>query len=228
VTPEAFPPVIDQDTFERVQVALKKRLAKKTDEEILDALRCLFRRKGELTEKIIKNARNAPTLSTCFYRLGRFREIYKRVGYDPPAGRFMMTESKAITWKLRAQVLSQIAEQFPQRAQFFCLLGRQRLMVQLDKSLTISLLMCRSERTRGGGLGWNMIPAPSERDYITLLCRLNKENTGVHSFYLFRRIDKGISFKVDERDLWWAKGKRIELAQLCDSAKEMARSENRV
>jgi hypothetical protein len=99
-------------------------------------------------------------------------------------------------------------------------------MVQLDKSLTISLLICRSERTRGGGLGWNIIPAPSERDYITLLCRLNKENAGVHSFYLFRRIDKGIHFKVDERDPWWAKGKRIEIAQLCDSANEMARSAN--
>ena len=226
VTPEAFLPVIDQDTFERVQVALKKRLAKKTDKEILDALRSLFRRKGELSEKIIKNARNAPTLSTCYYRLGRFREIYKRVGYDPPAGRFTMSESKAVTWKLRAQVLSHISELFAQRAQFFCLLGRQRVMVQLDKSLTISLLTCRSERTRGGGIGWNIIPAPSEREYITLLCRLNKENTGVHSFYLFRRIDKGINFKVDERDPWWAKGKRIELAQLCDSANEMARSEN--
>ena len=226
VTPDAFPPVIDQGTFERVQVTLKKRLAKKTDEEILDALRCLFRRKGELSEKIIRNARNAPTLSTCYYRLGRFREIYKRVGYDPPAGRFTMSESKAVTWKLRAQVLSHISEVFAQRAQFFCLLGRQRVMVQLDKSLTISLLTCRSERTRGGGLGWNIIPAPSERDYITLLCRLNKENTGMHSFYLFRRIDKGINFKVDERDPWWAKGKRIELAQLCDSANEMARSEN--
>jgi hypothetical protein len=55
---------------------------------------------------------------------------------------------------------------------------------------------------------------------------LNKENKGVHSFYLFRWIDKGINFKVDERDPWWAKGKRIELAQLCDSANEMARSEN--
>jgi site-specific DNA recombinase len=32
VTPDAFPPVIDQDTFERVQIALKKRLATKTDE----------------------------------------------------------------------------------------------------------------------------------------------------------------------------------------------------
>jgi DNA invertase Pin-like site-specific DNA recombinase len=226
VTPDAFTPVIDQETFERVQVALKKRLAKKTDKEILDVLRCLFRRKGELTEKIIRNARNAPPLSTCFRRLGPFREIYKRVGYSAPPGRFARVEGKAVTWKLRAQVLSHISELFSQRVQFFCLLGRQRVMVQLDKSLTISLLICRSERTRGGGLGWNIIPAPSERDYITLLCRLNKENAGVHSFYLFRRIDKGIHFKVDERDPWWAKGKRIEIAQLCDSANEMARSAN--
>ena len=33
--------------------------------------------------------------------------------------------------------------------------------------------------------------ASSEREYITLLCRLNKEHTRVHSFYLFRRSDKG-------------------------------------
>ena len=226
VTPDAFLPVIDQNTFERVQVALKERLAKKTDEEILEALRRLFRRKGELTEKIIKNDRNAPTLSTCFYRLGRFSEIYKRVGYDAPPANFTRSESRATTFKIRAQVLSQIAEQFSQRAQFFCLLGRQRLMVHLDRSLTIALLICRSDRTRGGGLGWNIIPIPSEREYLTLLCRLNKENTGVHSFYLFRRIDKGTHSLLDERDPWWADGKRIELSQLCEAANEISRVEN--
>jgi hypothetical protein len=100
-------------------------------------------------------------------------------------------------------------------------------MVHLDKSHTISLLMCRSARTRGGGLGWKIIPAPSEREYVALLCRLNKENDAVHSFYLFRRIDdKGVNSLADDRDPWWGKGKRIELAQLCDSAKEMSRSES--
>jgi hypothetical protein len=53
---------------------------------------------------------------------------------------------------------------------------------------------------------------------------LNKENTGVHSFYLTRKIDKGNPFLVDERDPWRGKGKRIELAQLCDSAQEMSES----
>jgi hypothetical protein len=80
----------------------------------------------------------------------------------------------------------------------------------------------------GAGLGWNIIPAPSEREYVTLLCRLNKENTGVHSSYLFRRIDKGIHSKVDERDSWWAKGRRMQLEQLCDSAKGMSDSEDAV
>ena len=100
------------------------------------------------------------------------------------------------------------------------------MVVQLDKTLTISLLMCRSDRTRGDGLGWNIIPIPSEREYTTLLCRLNKGNKEVHTFYLFRKIDKENHSLVDERDPWWAKGKRIELAQLCDSAEEMSRSES--
>jgi DNA invertase Pin-like site-specific DNA recombinase len=227
VTPYAYPPVIDPDTFERVQVALKKRLTRPTDEELLDVLRRLLRRKGELTENIIKNARNVPNISLYYNRFGPFREIFKRIGYEPPPANFAKAESRAISWKLRAQVLAQIAELFPQRAQFFCLLARQRVVVQLDKSLTISLLMCRSDRTRGGGLGWNIIPIPSEREYTTLLCRLNKGNTEVHSFYLFREIDKGNKHSlVDERDPWWAKGKRIKLEQLGDSAKEMSRSEN--
>ena len=226
VTPEAFPPVIDPDTFERVQVALKKRLTRPTDEELLDVLRRLLRRKGELTENIIRNARNVPNIRLYYERFGPFREIFKRIGYEPPPANFAKAESRAISWKLRAQVLSQIAELFPQRAQFFCLLARQRVVVQLDKTLTISLLMCRSDRTRGDGLGWNIIPIPSEREYTTLLCRLNKGNKEVHTFYLFRKIDKENHSLVDERDPWWAKGKRIELAQLCDSAEEMSRSES--
>ena len=227
VTPKAFPPVIDPDTFERVQLALKKRLTRPTDEELLGVLRRLLHRKGELTENIIRNARNVPNLRLYYERFGPFREIYKRIGYEPPPGTFAKAESRAISWKLRAQVLSRIAELFPQRAQFFCLLARQRVVVQFDKSLTISLLMCRSDRTRGGGLGWNIIPVPSEREYTTLLCRLNRGNIGVHSFYLFRKIDKGNKhFLVDERDPWWAKGKRIKLEQLGDFAKEMSCSEN--
>jgi hypothetical protein len=37
-------------------------------------------------------------------------------------------------------------------------------------------------------------------------------------FYLFRGIDKETHSLVDEREPWWAKGKRPD-AQLCDSAK---------
>ena len=108
VRPGAFSPLIGQATFDRVQEILKQPRQIKSDEELLDALRRLLRRKGELSEKIIRGAPDTPRLATYFRRLGRFRHRYKLLGYKAPPGTFTKVESKFVTLGLRAKVLSEI------------------------------------------------------------------------------------------------------------------------
>ena len=218
VKPNAFSPIIDQKTFDRVQTTLKKRLEKWADEEMLEILRRLLRRKGRLTEKIIFNAPNTPGNSTYHHHFGGFANIFRLIGYDPPPGNFLRVERREVTVQLRSQILSQIAELFPQKVTTVHLPGHSRVMVQFDNAIRLSVILCRSRRMRRGTLGWVLNPVSSEREYMTLICRLNRKNDGVHSFLLFDRIDK-LKHCMNEHDSWWKAGKRLELWELYEAVK---------
>ncbi len=219
VKPKAFVSIVDQKTFDRVQTTLKKRLENWEEEEMLDILRRLLRRKGRLTEKIIFDAPNTPGLSTYFHGLGGFAKIFQMIGYDPPPGNFLRVEHRKVTLQLRSKVLSQIAEFFPQRITTLSLPRHTRAMVQFDNAIRLSIMMCRSRRRRHNTLGWVVNPVASERDYKTLICRLNRKNDGIHSFLLFDGIDKVKLCVINENDPWWGTGRRLELWELYEAVK---------
>ena len=223
VRPKAFSPIINQKTFDRVQAILKKRLENWTKKEMLGGLRRLLRRKGKLTEKIIVADPNTPGITTYRHHFGSFSNIFRQIGYDPPAGNFVRVEHREITYKLRAQLLAQITDLFPQVTSFR-LPGRSRMMVQFDNSIRVSVIICRSCRMRGGILGWLLNPIPRERDYITLVCRLNRENKGIHSLFLFDGIEHVQTCRIKEGDPWWKTGRQLELWELYKTTKEISHS----
>jgi DNA invertase Pin-like site-specific DNA recombinase len=186
VRPGAFSPIIDQRTFDRVQLVRKRRLERLTDEELLCRLKALLRTKGKLTEKLIANARNMPPLSTYRWRFNGWRQIYKQIGYDAPATSFSKVDSRTVTLRLRSELLGQIAALFPGRVTLFRLPRQMRFLVRVDNSFSMSLVICPSSPTQKGDHRWKLNPTPLECRYVTLLARLNRENTGFHSFYIFR------------------------------------------
>jgi DNA invertase Pin-like site-specific DNA recombinase len=134
VRPGAFSPIIDQRTFDRVQLVRKRRLERLTDEELLCRLKALLRTKGKLTEKLIANARNMPPLSTYRWRFNGWRQIYKQIGYDAPATSFSKVDSRTVTLRLRSELLGQIAALFPGRVTLFRLPRQMRFLVRVDNS----------------------------------------------------------------------------------------------
>ncbi len=216
----AFAPIIDQRTFDRVQFVRKKRLEKPTDEEILRRLKVLLRTKGKLTEKLIANTRNMPTLSTYRWRFGTWRQLYKQIGYDAPSASFSKVDSRTVTLRLRTALLARIAALFPERVTLFRLPRRMRSLIRLDNYLSISLLICPSLPTKKGEFEWKLNPIPFEQGYISLLGRLNRGNTDFHSFYVFREMDKLKQCKLKESNPWWTTGTRL-LSELCEVAKAL-------
>jgi len=72
--------------FERAQISMDC-CSMPTDEEMLDGLRRLLKRKGRLTVDIIKRARSVPSTTAYLRRFGNTRGLYALVGYSPPARR---------------------------------------------------------------------------------------------------------------------------------------------
>jgi DNA invertase Pin-like site-specific DNA recombinase len=222
VRPGAFAAIIDQDKFDRVQAILQKR--RHTDEQLLNGLRRLLKAKGKLTQNLIAEARNLPNIATYFYRLGSFRKIYELVGYAATPGAFVRADSRKATLKLRADLLAGIAELFPQNVTFVRMPRKMRCIMRFDDALDISVIICPSYRTKRGALRWILTPIDCERDHITLLCRLNSENTGFHSFYLVPCVDRLKPCKLKDDDPWLKKkGTRLDqLSQLCEAAKALS------
>jgi len=81
---------------------------------------------------------------------------------------------------------------------------------------------------RRGRLGWVLNPVPHESEYVTLICRLNKENNGFHSFLLFGRIDRAKPSKIREDDPWWENGRRLELRELYEATQEISTTGTRL
>jgi hypothetical protein len=63
--PQAFPPIVDQQTFERAQATIQKlRESHWSAAKVLKRIRRLLKTKGRLSGEIILNARGAPSLGT--------------------------------------------------------------------------------------------------------------------------------------------------------------------
>jgi hypothetical protein len=58
-----------------------------------------------------------------------------------------------------------------------------RSILWIDDTFMVSILFCRQEKSHRGCC-WAAIPAPAERDYITLLCLLNSRFDSVLQYYL--------------------------------------------
>ena len=205
----AFVPIIDQETFDRVQAILPRQADTLwTDQEILSRLKRLLKTKGRLSETLILKARGMPSPSTIRKHLGSYRQVYEKVGYDLPAEDIFKSQQGDRTLRLRRKIVRQLTEMFPDVVASH-LPHRSRSILQLKDGPTVALLLCRTKRRDGGELHWVVEPCSAEREFITLLCRLTFHHDRVHSYYLFPRMNLK-SHRSRKNDPWLAGGIRLK------------------
>jgi hypothetical protein len=112
LTPGAFKPIIDQETFSQAQRILLSRTINRSDEELLENLRALLASEGRLSLHIIKNSADAPSPSTYRHRFGSLRRAYELIGYGRP-DQFGPIDVRRRTQALRDEHITQIAAMFP-------------------------------------------------------------------------------------------------------------------
>ena len=95
MTPGAFEPIIDEQTFQEAQRILLGRTANKSDEELLDLLRSLLLAQGRLSLRMIQNSDSLPSPSVYRNRFGSLRKAYQLIGYGRSAD-FVPSTSAAV------------------------------------------------------------------------------------------------------------------------------------
>jgi DNA invertase Pin-like site-specific DNA recombinase len=219
---EAFAPIVDQETFGRVQVTLPTTADQLwSDDEILARLRRLLAKKGRLSEELIKNARGMPAISTLHRHLGSYEQIYKKVGFQYDPQNIFQGQQTGRSHHLRGAIVKQLTDLFPENVEVTHLAGRHRSILRIDDRFNVSLLLCRAKRRGSGNLHWVVEPNPAEREYITLLCKMAPAHNSILDFYLFPRMNLR-SHRSFDYDPWLATGIKLKnLSQFYEAAKDL-------
>ena len=214
LTPGAFTPIIDPQTFERAQEILCARTVNRTDEELLEKLRILLVQKGRLSLSLIQNSPDLPSPSTFRHRFGSLREAYRRIGYGAPE-QFGPFDMRQRTRALRDQLIAELISRFPgltivKRG------GRWRSRLRMPNGRMIAVLVARTVRVWKDTVRWLIDPVAHERRLVTLLARLDTGNRAFLDFHLMPGIKRRTRLRISPQDPWLKLGIPLrDLSQLC-------------
>jgi DNA invertase Pin-like site-specific DNA recombinase len=205
LTPGAFEPLIDHTTYSSAQRILQGRTINKSDAELLDSLRALLAKRGRLSLSLIKNSDDVPSPSTYRHRFGSLRRAYELIGYGRPA-QFGPIDLRRRTQALREELISQIAEMFPDQVSVVRCGGRWRSRLRMKNGLIVSVLIARSVRP-WKAVRWRVNAVRHERGCMTLLARLREGNESFLDLHILPYIDRCIDISLNDR--WLNRGEPL-------------------
>jgi len=216
LAPRAFEPVVDQVTFSEAQRILADRTINKSDQELLDSLRALLVREGRLSLRLIKNSPHVPSPSSYRHRFGSLRRAYELIGYGR-AGQFGSIDMRRRTQALREELVARIAAMFPDALSVVRRGGRWRSRLRLRNGLIVSVVVARSIRPWRETVRWQIDPVRHERNHITLLARMDKENRSFFDFHVLPNIDRLRRFHIRVHDDWLNRGLQLtDVSSFCE------------
>ncbi len=137
IVPSAYVPLVDSETFRRVQKVLQSRNKKiiKDDQHYLQYLRRVLRRNGCLTGATL---RHQTTLVT---RFGSLLGAYERVGYNPPKWRLQASASHAKLLKMYKALFDRLQKIYPESLKLIRLPGQNtRRILEFDESVRVAVI----------------------------------------------------------------------------------------
>ena len=218
-TPNAFTPLVDEATFQKAQRLLGGRTIKKSNDELLEALRSLLARRGRLSLQLVKEDPETPSPSTYRGRFGSLRRAYELIGYGRSED-FGKIDLRRRTQALREELINKIQVMFPTKVSVVRRGGRWRSRLRLKNGRVVSVLVCRSIGKRSKHFIWQVDPVAHERRCVTLIAFLNMKNDDIHEMHIFLDINRTRRFHVTADHQWLKRGERLHsLSQFLEAVK---------
>jgi len=205
VTPGAFRPIVDQETFDQAQQILQSRTVNKSNQELLCELRSLVAAEGQLTARLIDSSWEMASCSTYRHRFGSLQQAYKLIGYGGPES-FRKYEARRRNQALRDDLIEKIVALFPREIATIRYGRKWRPRLRVKRGPMISVVVARPVRMAGGALCWLADPPRHERRLVTLLARLNPNGPDFHDFHVLPNIDRKKRFSIGCNDEWLKRG----------------------
>jgi DNA invertase Pin-like site-specific DNA recombinase len=185
---EAFPAIIDRQTFDRVQLLLPIRPLLSLSRVILTKVRRLLKTKGHLSRAVLESARDLPSSSSIRRLFGSYRGLYRKIGYQLSPFQELRSDRLNRSIRLRRELIETIGNLFPDNVVISRLPHRRRSVLLIDGQFMVSVLFCSPIRRRGKYV-WIVEPNPAESSYLTLLCPVKRSHERVLGYLVFPHLD---------------------------------------
>ena len=209
VVPEAWAAIVDANTFQRAQKALNRRKQMKhlTEDQLLDRLRKLLKKTGQLNSFIIDTSRGVPAARTYQTHFGSLKRAFQLIGYQPPTARLIRERTQAIrrNKRIRNELIHRLVRMFPNQLATGPWEGHVQFV---QENFSVAITICRSEHWRPYTT-WIVSPRAGQDRLVSLVCLLNDANRDVAAFFLFSGISRKQEFRVHARSAFFADGKRL-------------------
>jgi DNA invertase Pin-like site-specific DNA recombinase len=182
VAPRSWTPLVDSATFLAAQEMFAKRNTAKSNQALLSGLATLLAKRGRLSERIVVEQPGFPSHATYRARFGSMSQAFALVGYDN--ARLRSIEVRRQRRSLRDQLIQEIVRTSETEIRVIQPNRHWRQRLQLADGLLISIYLLPSFPIESGENRWLLQVVRREREFMTLIARLNVNNDGFQDYFL--------------------------------------------
>jgi len=182
----AFTPVIPVEQFKQALAIIESRYTHLTDEQLLERLRNLLARIGELSGILIDESEDMPSSAVYQRRFGGLVRAYGLIGYTPLRDLRYIEINRATREYHRghcSRILEELKKQGAEVRE-----GKNGLL-EINQEFTVSLVISRCRETLTGQHRWLIRLENTLDPDLTIAARLTPSNEDILDYYLFPRTE---------------------------------------
>ena len=182
-----YPPIINQAQFKRAREIVEARNRYFSDEELLDALRGVLKRRGVLSGLIIDEEEGFPSSSAYQYRFGSLLAAYQLIGYEPDRD-YSYIEINRVLRKAHPHIVIKILDGI-ESCGGHAVLDAVTDLIHINNEFTASVVLSRCLTTTAGFLRWHIRLDTGLIPDITVVVRMDELNKAPRDYLLLPSID---------------------------------------
>jgi len=183
----AWPPVVDQELFQRAQGIVLERSRRFTNEEMLGQLQKLLELHGRLSGILIDERDDLPSSAAFRHRFGSLISAYSLIGYTPSTDYSFIEENRLIR-RMHPEIVSSVVGQLAQIGASVETDPRTELLL-VNREFLASIVLCRHTTTQRGSSRWTIRFDTGLRPDLTIAVRLEPGNRTIRDYYLLPSLD---------------------------------------
>ena len=207
VVPGAWPPLIDQGTFESAQVQFTNQTVFKSNAQLIDELAALLRAKGTLSERLVMEDLDLPSQGAYRNRFGSMSQAFALAGYGK--ARLEALDARRKRRTVRDQLIADLVGGSRRKISIVQPDGHWRPRLRLPNRSMISVYVCPSFRNRDGARRWALNPVSREKRYVSLIARLNMSNDAVQDCFVLPDLRGRTRWTMSSDDVGLKHGKQL-------------------